>query len=59
MVNRYPKAHSTEEIMGPALPFSYTARSLAVAHGLHADIPNPDVKHDRPVRRTRRWKRHV
>jgi hypothetical protein len=45
--------------MGPAMPFTYAARSLAVAHGLHADINNSEVRTVRPRRHARRWKRNA
>jgi hypothetical protein len=45
--------------MGPAMPFTYAARSLAEANGLHADTNHPQVRTARPRRRVRRWKRNA
>jgi hypothetical protein len=44
--------------MGPAIPFTYAARSLATAHGLHTDAPPTHrVSAARPQREARRRKR--
>ncbi len=45
--------------MGPAMPFTYAARSLAEANGLHADTRHSEVRTARRRRHLRRWKRHA
>ena len=44
--------------MGPAMPFTYTARALAEANGLHGDPNHPNARTARPSKCSRRWKRH-